>query len=156
MGRARSSKCRCLSGKGDPARGSFLFSQSLSSTELHSAPLRKLVREESQSCTTSRPERPLRQGTTPARPATLGLEQAYVGPWAPLPEMGPPLRQSGNLGVLVTSHGHTPLFGDPLAFLQAEWQQCDDTFTSGFQAQLSPQHGLPTFCCSSVFIPSSQ
>ena len=117
MGRARSSKCRCLSGKGDPARGSFLFSQSLSSTELHSAPLRKLVREESQSCTTSRPERPLRQGTTPARPATLGLEQAYVGPWAPLPEMGPPLRQSGNLGVLVTSHGHTPLFGDPLAFL---------------------------------------
>lgn len=117
MGRARSSKCRCLSGKGDPARGSFLFSQSLSSTELHSAPLRKLVREESQSCTTSRPERPLRQGTTPARPATLGLEQAYVGPWAPLPEMGPPLKQSGNLGVLVTSHGHTPLFGDPLAFL---------------------------------------
>ena len=50
--------------------------------QLHCLPW-KLVREEGQSCTTSRPERPLRQRTTSARPATLGLEQADVGPWAP-------------------------------------------------------------------------
>ena len=56
-------------------------------------------------------------GKAAARPATLGLGRADMGLWAPLPERGPPLRRSGNLGVLVTSHGHAPLFGDPLAFL---------------------------------------
>lgn len=84
--------------------------------QLHCLPW-KLVGEEDQSCTTSRPERPLSQGKTSARPATLGLEQADVEPWASLPERGSPLRQSENLGVLVTSHNHTPLFGDHLAFL---------------------------------------
>lgn len=64
--------------------------------QLHCLPW-KLVREEGQSCTTSRPERPLRQGKTAARarPETLGLERADMGLWAPLPEKGPPLRQWG-------------------------------------------------------------
>ena len=34
----------------------------------------------------------------------------------------------------------------------AEWQQLDNTFICGFQAQLSPQHGLSTFHC---FWPAS-
>lgn len=44
-------------------------------------------------CRTPRPERPPRQGKAPARPGTLGLEQAEVRPWA---LWEPPIQQSGN------------------------------------------------------------